>query len=80
MMQDVCSQRGEDLSRNSNNIESVGLRICPYDHYLTNKLHLSDATITNVPKSFIYKLAAKKADTDIEKLRHYHTMYKLSGR
>jgi len=27
---------GEDLSRYSNKIQSVGLRKCPYYHYLTN--------------------------------------------
>jgi len=29
---------GEDLSRYSNKIESVGLRKCPYYHYLTKKV------------------------------------------
>jgi len=39
---------GEYLSRNSNKIESVGLRKCPYYHYLTirnwchNSKHLWD--------------------------------------
>jgi len=28
----------EHLSRYSNKIESVGLRKCPYYHYLTNKV------------------------------------------
>jgi len=29
---------GEDLSRYSNKIESVGLRKCPYKRYLTKKV------------------------------------------
>jgi len=29
---------GKDLSRYSNEIESVGLRKCPYYHYLTKKV------------------------------------------
>jgi len=29
---------GEDLSRYSNKIESVGLRKCQYNHYLTKKV------------------------------------------
>ena len=28
---------GEDLSRYSNKIESVALRVCPHYHYLTTK-------------------------------------------
>ena len=31
---------GEDLLRYSNKIESVGLRKCPYYHYLTKKVML----------------------------------------
>ena len=49
----------EDLSRYSNNIESVGLRIYPYDHKLANRSYLSDVTRTNISKSFTYKMAAK---------------------
>jgi len=29
---------GEDLSRCSNTVESVGLRKCPYYYYLTKKV------------------------------------------
>ena len=29
---------GEDLSRYSNKVESVGLRKCPYYYYLTKKV------------------------------------------
>jgi len=44
---------------NSNKIESVSLRKCPYDHRLTNKAYLSAVTMTNISQSFVYKMAAK---------------------
>jgi len=37
---------GEDLSRYSNKIESVGLRKCPYYHCLTKKV--IDNRVTNI--------------------------------
>ena len=43
---------GEGLSCYSNKIESVSLRKCPYDHWLTNKVYLSAITVTNISKSF----------------------------
>jgi len=43
----------------SNKTESVNLRKCPHDHWLTNKAYLSAITVTNISKSFTYKMAAK---------------------
>ena len=45
---------GEDLSCNSNKIESVRptLRKCPYDKILTSKAYLSAITVTNISKIF----------------------------
>jgi len=34
----VVKLNGEDLSRSSNKIESVGLIKCPYYHYLTKRV------------------------------------------
>jgi len=45
---------GEDLSRYSNEIESVGLRKCPYYHYLNQE---SDVTITNIYQSLPHVMA-----------------------
>jgi len=45
-------KNGEDLSCYSNKIESVSLRKCPHDHLLTNKVHLSAITVTNIYQSF----------------------------
>ena len=39
---------GEDSSCSSNKIESVCLRKCPYDHWLTNKAYLSAIAVTNI--------------------------------
>jgi len=43
---------GEDLSCYSNKTESVTLRKCPYDHWLTNKAYLSTITVTNISQSY----------------------------
>jgi len=62
---------GEDSSCYSNKIESVSLRKC-----LANNAYLSAITVTNISKSFTYKMAAKtnwhRYGT---KLRHCHPMY-----
>jgi len=44
---------GEELSCYSNKIESVSLRKCPYDRWL------SAVTVTNIYQSFTYKMAGK---------------------
>ena len=49
----------EYLSCYSNKTESVSLRKCPHDHWLTNKAYLSVITVTNISKSFTYRMAAK---------------------
>jgi len=51
--------RGADLSRYLNNIQSVGLRKCLYDHYLANKAYFSAITVKNIYDSFTHKMAAK---------------------
>jgi len=48
---------GEDLSRYSNEIESAGLRKCPYYHYLTKK---DDATISNILQSLPHHIMPEK--------------------
>jgi len=50
---------GEDLSRYSNKIESVSLRICPHYHYRTKKV--TDDTITNNSQSLPHTMAEKTA-------------------
>jgi len=47
----------EDLMRYSNQIESVGLRKCPYYHYLTEKATSTDVRITNISQSLPHKMA-----------------------
>jgi len=42
---------GEGLSRYSNQIESVGLRKCPYYCYLIEKATPTDVRITNISQS-----------------------------
>jgi len=50
---------GEDLSCYSNKIESVSLRKCPHDHWLTNKAYLRTTTVTNIYQSFTCKMTTK---------------------
>ena len=50
---------GEDLSCYLNKIESVGLRKCPYDHWLTKKVYLSALTVTNISQSFYLQDSGK---------------------
>ena len=45
---------GEESSRYSNKTESVGLRKCPYCHYLTKKV------ITNISQSLPHIMAEKQ--------------------
>jgi len=65
------------MSCYSNKIESVCLRKCPYDDWLTNKAYLSAITVTSISECFAYKMAAKinwhRCGT---KLRQCHPMYK----
>jgi len=67
---------GEALSCYSNKTESVSLRKCPYDHWLTDKAYLSAITVRNISRSFTYKMAAEinwhRYGTT---LRHWHPMY-----
>jgi len=52
--------RGEDLSCYLNNIQSVGLWKCPYNHWLADKAYFSDITVKkNIYQSFTDKMAAK---------------------
>ena len=51
--------KGESLPCYSNKAESVSLRKCPHDHWLTDKAYLSCITMTDISRSFIHKMAAK---------------------
>ena len=51
--------KGEDLSCYLNNIWSVGLWKCPYDHELANKVHFNDITVKIISESFTHKTAAE---------------------
>jgi len=60
----------------SHKIESVSIRKCPYDHWLTNEAYLSAITVTSIFRSFTYKMAAKTGWHRYgTKLRHCHPMY-----
>jgi len=48
---------GEDLSRYSNKIESVGLRKCPYHRYLIEEVTSTDVRTTNISQSLPHKMA-----------------------
>jgi len=52
---------GEDLSRYLNKIKSVGLRKCPYYHYLTKK----GITLANISQSLPPQHDGKTADMDM---------------
>ena len=64
---------GEDLSRCSNEIESVALRKCPHYHCLTK----NDVTITDVSQSLPHIMAGKQLAYryGMKKLRHCHPVY-----
>ena len=51
-------------------IESVGLRKCPCDHWLTNKAYLSAITVTNIAQSFYLQDGGKN-----QPARHCHPVY-----
>ena len=53
---------GEDLSRYSNKIVSVGLRKCPHCHYLTKKVM---SHLTNIYDSLPHIIAEKTPGIDI---------------
>ena len=62
----------------SNKIKVFNLRKCPYDHWRISKAYLNDITVTNILKSFTYKMAAKiNWHKYATKLRHSHPMYSL---
>ena len=70
-----CVQvNGENLSRYSNKIESVGLRKCSYYRYLIEKVTSTDVKTTNILQSLPHKMAET---ADMNKLRHCHPMYTL---
>jgi len=51
--------RGAELSCYLNNIRSVGLWKCLYDHCLANKAYFSAITVKNIYESFTRNMAAK---------------------
>jgi len=63
------------MSRYSNQIESVGLRKCPYYRYFIDKMTCTDVRITNISQSLPHKMAET---VDMKKLRHCHPMYSKS--
>ena len=71
---------GDDLSCYSNKIESVSLTKCPCNCWLTNKVYVSAVTVTNISRSFTYKMAAEMnwhRPRYGTKLRHCHRMYSI---
>ena len=50
---------GEDLSCYSYETESVSLRKCPYQHWLTSKAYLSAVTVTNIYQSFYLQVGGE---------------------
>jgi len=66
---------GKDLSRYSNR-NLISLRKCPHDHQLTDKAYLSDIRVTDISKSFTYKVAAKTSWRRYgTKLHYFHPVY-----
>jgi len=66
----------EIYTYNSHKTESVSLRKCLYDHWLTNKVYLSAIIVTSIFQSFTCKMAAKTSWHGYgTKLRHCHCMY-----
>jgi len=64
---------GEDLSRYSNKIESIGLSKCPYKRYLTKKVMSEQETFCRA-----WPITWRKNSWhgyDMKKLRHCHPMY-----
>jgi len=73
----VVELKGKDVWCYSDEMESVNLRKCPYDHQLTNKAYLGTVTITSIFQSFTYKMAAKtRWHRYGTKLRYGHPVYK----
>ena len=73
----VVELKGKDVWCYSDEMESVNLRKCPYDHQLTNKAYLSATTVASIFHSFTYKMAAKTSwYRHGTKLRHCHPVYR----
>jgi len=73
----VVELKGKDVWCYSDEMESVNLRKCPYDHQLTNKAYLGTVTITSIFQSFTCKMAAKtRWHRYGTKLRYCHPVYK----
>ena len=62
---------GEDLSRYSNQIESDGLRKCPYYRYLIEKVTSTDVKITNISQNLPHKMAENSRYEEITSLSPY---------
>ena len=77
----MCGVKGENLSCYRNKTESVSLRNCPYDPWLTSKAYSSAITVTDISLSFTCKMASKiswhRCGT---KLRHCHALYTVIDR
>ena len=62
------------MSRCSNQIESVGLRKCPYYRYLIEKVTSTDVRTTNISQSLPTKW---RKTADMKKLRHCQAVYSV---
>jgi len=62
---------GEDLSRYSNKIQSVGLRKCPYYRYVIEKVTSTDVRTTNISQSLPHKMAENSWYEEITSLSPY---------
>jgi len=60
--------RGEELSCYRNNIPSVGLQKCTYDHYLANEAHFSGGMVKNIYET---RWRRKTAGIEITSLSRY---------
>ena len=60
-------------------IESVSLRKCPYDHWLTNEVYLSAVTVTGIFPSFTYKMAFSALTLMVGRHEGHPACKKLSG-
>jgi len=66
------------LSRYSNQIESVGLRKCPYYRYLIEKVASTDVRITNISQSLPHKMAENCWYEEITSLSPYVYVFSWS--
>jgi len=64
----------------SNNIESVGLRKCPYYRYLIEKVTSTDVRTTNISQSLPYKMSENRWCKEITSLSPYVLAHRHQSR